>query len=416
MPSFNSKQQTILSVILVLVFVLLPGGCSTDGSHGQRAALTPETDQQKSTGTPRLAVWLAKKNELLTTQDARYDLVMSGWFESHEAQFLKARDENSKLLAGLSHTWIMDDPDWLEFLITIANGGDVHRPLQVTPDMYLMLDKDQDGSLDSPCSPPGWQNIKAVDPRHLGWQQLILSFYTNTAVQSQHDGVVIDMLDAYPFCEGAWSGGVTEALDATAWVAAQAELLRLLQKQLPEGKWMIANAGHDFSVDSPFPQYLNGYLLENFLGSWGANLEEGLASAQRALESTRTPHLVIFAVDTDDNGEINWARFRSGLATSLLLDNTYFAFDYGSRDHGGVAQWWFVDYYSIDLENALGAYIYDNGIYRRDFKNGTIVIVSQNDAFVQFIEPHQDVFSKEINTRFDIPQGDAGFFLKIQED
>jgi hypothetical protein len=38
------------------------------------------------------------------------------------------------------------------------------------------------------------------------------------------------------------------------------------------------------------------------------------------------------------------------------MDNTYFAFDYGPRDHGGVTDWWFEDYYDVDLGEPVGPY------------------------------------------------------------
>ncbi len=270
---------------------------------------------------------------------------MTGGFEQFEADIIRSRNPSVKLLAGLSHTWILDDPEWLESLLTISNWGNDNGPLQITEDMYLMLDDNGDGILDRKCSPPGWGQIYAIDPRHPVWQELILAFYETVAEQPQHDGVIVDMVDAYPFCEGAWSGSITTPIDEFVWVTAQNEILGLIRESLPANKWMIVNAGHDFAEGSPFPQHSNGYLLENFLGIWGANLEEGLASAQRALETTEAPHIVIFAVDTDDKGEINWSRFRIGFAASLLMDNTYFAFDYGSRDHGGVRDWWFPEYY-----------------------------------------------------------------------
>ena len=60
------------------------------------------------------------------------------------------------------------------------------------------------------------------------------------------------------------------------------------------------------------------------------------ASALRALESTNTPHIVVYAVDTDDEGTIELPGFRTGLMASLRTDNTCFAFDFDPRDHGGA--------------------------------------------------------------------------------
>ena len=364
-------------------------------------------------GHPRLALWLAKKDELLALEGAGYDLVMTGWFEPDEATVLRARDPEVKLLAGLTHTWVYDDPAWQALLITIANEGDPDGPLQITDDMVLTFDDDGDGLSDRRCTPPGWDAIYAMDLRHPGWRQLVLAFYETVAQQPRHDGVVIDMVDAYPLCEGAWSGGVPTPIDATAWVSAQDDLLGLIRQRVPEEKWVIANAGGGFAEGSPFPKHLNGFLLENMLGSWGASLEEGLAAAQLALETTAPPHLVVFAVDTDDTGSIEWDRFRTGLAASLLVDNAYFAFDYGSRDHGGVSDWWYPQYYELALGAPLGSYSLTDGVYRRDFENGSVIIAAGDRAVVSLDAPHVDPVSDETASRFEIPVGDARILVKV---
>jgi hypothetical protein len=372
----------------------------------------PSEDNRAVTRTPRLALWLAKKDELIAHENATYDLVMAGWFEPAEADTIKSRRPSAKLLAGLAHTWILEDPAWLEFLHTVANHGNPGGPLRITDDMYLMLDDDGNGTLDSKCSLPGWEGLYAMDPRHPGWRELILTFYENVAQQPQHDGIIVDMVDAYPFCEGAWSGGVPTPMDVATWVSAQDELLGLIRQRLPEGKWMLANAGHDFPAGSPFPRHLNGYLLENFLGDWGADLDEGLASAQRALETTQAPHIVVFAVDTDDTGEIDWACFRVGLAASFLMDNAYFAFDYGSRNHGGVTDWWLPEYHELDLGSPLGSYTFAKGIYRRDFEGGVVIIATEENARVQFGDPHTDILTGETGLDFIIPKTDARILIK----
>jgi hypothetical protein len=390
-----------------LGWAMVTGGCK------DKATDNPDDPPVVAQRSPRLALWLAKKSELIAQPEAVFDLVMSGWFEPSEATAIRSRKATSKTLAGLSHTWTLDDAGWLALLVTVANGGDAGGPLQITDDMYLMLDDDANGTLDRRCSPPGWDDIYAMDPRHTGWRELILAFYATVAAQSQHDGIIVDMVDAHPFCEGGWSGGVATALDSADWVVSQAELLGLIAGQVPAGKWTIANAGRDFPVGSPFPQHVNGYLLENFLGSWGVDLAGGLASAERALTTTKAPHIVVFATDTDDTGVIDWPRFRTGLAASLLMDNTYFAFDYGSRDHGGVTNYWFPDYYTIALGPATSSCSLTGGVYRRDFQRGAVIVAVGDDAPVTFGESHRDVASGVTGTAFTVPQGDAGFFLRV---
>ena len=409
----NGKRKQKACVAL-LASVLLISILSCEEASFSTDQPTPPSNEgiEAIPRTPRLALWLAKKDQLIAHESATYDLVMTSWFEPAEADAIKSRHPSAKLLAGLAHTWILDDPAWLEFLLTVANDGDPNGPLQITDDMYLMLDDNGDGTLDRKCSLPGWEGLYAMDPRHPGWRQLILAFYETVAQQPQHDGIIVDMVDAYPFCEGAWSGGVPTPMDAATWESAQDQLLGLIRQRVPEGKWMLANAGHDFPSGSPFPRHLNGYLLENFLGKWGADLEEGLASAQRAFETTQAPHLVVFAVDTDDTGEIDWARFRVGLSASLLLDKTYFAFDYGSRDHGSVADWWFPQYYELALGNPLGPYTSAEGTYRRDFTGGVVIIATGENTRVQFDAPHTDVLTGETGLDFTIPRDDARILLK----
>jgi hypothetical protein len=141
------------------------------------------------------------------------------------------------------------------------------------------------------------------------------------------------------------------------------------------------------------------------------NLADGLASAQRALETTKAPHAVILAVDTDDTGVISWPRFRTGLAASLLLDHTYFAFDFGPRDHGGVIGWWFPEFYQIDLGKPLGAFSFQNFLYRRDFEKGIILIATDQPAQFSFETPYRDIFTGESGTEFTVYQDDARILI-----
>ncbi len=391
--------------VLVLLSLVLAGCASTSSGP------TDITDD--GSRDTRLALWLAKKAELIAHADAEYDLVLSGWFEPSEAEAILDTNPSARLLAGLALTWVMDDPDWQQLLVTVANGGAPNGPLQITDDMYLMYDSDEDGELDTHCSPPGWDDILAMDPRHTGWRELVLSFYGVAGVQPQHDGVAVDMVDAYPFCEGAWSDGVPESLSADAWVGSQAELLEAVRDTVPASKWVFANAGRDFPAGSPFPQYVNGYLLENALGEiFGlATPTELLASAERALSTTLPPHAVVYAVDTDDTGVVDEERLRVGLATSLLNDHTYFAYDSGPVDHGGVDGWWFADYYDIVLGGPEGPYSAVSGGYVREFERGRVVVASPGPIDVSFDEPHLDTADAARDTAFTIAPGDARIFL-----
>jgi hypothetical protein len=398
------RAALFTAILAILVFP----GCATSPSE-------PENGGDPAPArSPRLALWLAQKDELLAHESASYDLVMTAWFESWEAQAIRAEHPSAKLLAGLTTTWVFNSPEWMGFLVTVANEGDPDGPLQITNDMYLMFDDDEDGVLDRRCSPPGWEDeIYAMDPRHPGWRELILAFYDVVGEQPQHDGVIVDMVDAYPFCEGAWSGGVQTPLYEQGWVDAQEQLLADVRSGLPSGKWLIANAGRDFPEGSPFPQYLNGYVLENALGDMFGlqSVRELIDSAERALTTTNPPHIVVYAVDTDDTGEIDWARFRTGLVASLLTDNTYFAFDSGPRDHGEVDGWWFEDYYDVDLGEPTGP-AQMNGMHAREFDNGMVVAAGDVPAALFFPDVHIDVATGVEDTTFIVFESDARIFVR----
>ncbi len=187
----------------------------------------------------------------------------------------------------------------------------------------------------------------------------------------------------------------------------------MLRDSIPEEKWIIANAGCGFPEGSPFPRYLNGYLLENSLGTFcGLDMNKMLASGQRALESTNAPHIVVYAVDTDDTGKVDMQRFRSGLVASLLMDHTYFAYDFGPRDHGGVLDYWFPEYYTVMLGEPIAPYYQENGAYRRDFEKGLIVAAVDEPITLSFDVSHMDTATGASGTDFIIPQGDARIFLR----
>jgi hypothetical protein len=408
---FSQKPRNPQGLLAYIIFLCIIFACTETLPQTNKNEVVHTENPHRSV---KLALWLAKKDELIANGDANYDLVMTGWIENAEAEEIRARNPSAKLLAGLTHTYIYNDPALLALLITIAKNGDAAGPNQITEDMYMMFDDDANGTLDRRCSVPGWDKIHAMDPRHPGWRALVAAFYKTVSDQPQHDGVVIDMVDEYPFCDGAWSSGVPTPIDPPTWVAAQSELLDLIGERVPPEQWIIANAGRDFPAGSPFPQYLNGYVLENFLGEWGSGLADGLASAKRAIETTKEPHIVVFAVDTDDTGVISWPRFRTGMTASMLLDNTYFAFDFGARDHGGVNDWWFSEFYDVYLGNPLGPYSLDNHVYRRDFERGIILIPADQSTDILLETPHMDIFTGETGTGFTIYKEDARILIPAE--
>jgi hypothetical protein len=117
--------------------------------------------------------------------------------------------------------------------------------------------------------------------------------------------------------------------------------------------------------------------------------------------------LVIYGVDTDDTGVVDFNKMRLGLCLSLLFDNTYFTYDFGPRDHGQA--WWF-DEYDVDLGESLGKMYEADGAYLREFEKG-VVVAAPNGTLVSLDRICVDVSTGVRSNRFDIDAGDGRIYL-----
>ena len=115
---FKSELEVSMNRTALVLILLSVVGC------GDGPAEPKDGSDEPGAPTPRLALWLAKKSELMAHDQARFDLVMTGWFEQAEAQSIRTSTPTARLLAGLTHTWVLDDPGWQALLVTVANGGD----------------------------------------------------------------------------------------------------------------------------------------------------------------------------------------------------------------------------------------------------------------------------------------------------
>ena len=260
--------------------------------------------------------------------------------------------------------------------------------------MYL---KNPDGSK---CA-FGWasgewehEEIYSMDPRDSGWRELILSFYENVLEQPQHDGIIVDMV-----VEKQW--WCPEAISDEEWEESTKEIMAELNEMNTEDKLIIFNAGLEFSDIDAYAEYMDGYVLENFLGEWGADYNTGLQAAD-------SDYIVIYAVDTDDTGEQDLKRMRLALTLSLLNDNTYFAYDFGPRDHGQA--WWYPEY-DADLGEALGDYYKKDNAYWREFENGVVISSPYEDVNIVFDEEHTDVTTGISSKTFTVEEEDGRIFM-----
>ncbi len=356
------------------------------------SAAVEATTGGKTSRTPKIASWLAKVDEIIASQKP-YDLVMSGWFTAEQAAQIKKQNPDAIILAGISVNWVWDNQDWMAFLTYIASYGR-EVPFTVKEDMYLHQPDGSRVAFGWASGEWGHEEIYAMDPRNPDWVNLITAFYKNVLGQPQHDGIIVDMVLEVSWCPAAISD--------EAWVAATGAIFRQLIALNTENKPVVFNAGRDLNDIDVYRDYMDGYLMENFMG---AQLK---AAFDDGLQAPGDDLMVIYAVDTDDTGIQDLNKMRLGLVLSLMYDNAYFTYDFGPRDHGQA--WWFPEY-DVELGRPLGDYYRQGDAYYRDFEKGTIVASPYTDIAVVFDEEHADITSGETALTFNVSKGDGRIFL-----
>jgi len=393
-------------LVVVLIPVLVMGGILLDQEEeqvpgeqeqSQEPEIPTETpveieEPDESSDFPKIASWLAKKDELIESQKP-FDLVMAGWFTPEEAAMLKENNPDVMLLAGLTATWVWDNEGWMSFLVTVANYGR-DTPIEITEDMYL---HDAEGER---CG-FGWaseewnhEEIYAMDPRNPQWVELVTSFYEIILAQPQHDGIIVDMVVEKQY----WSPSISDE----EWLEATRAIYEQISELNTEDKLVIFNAGARLSDIDEYGTYFDGYLMENFMG------EQLKTSFNEGLEAAASDYIVIYGVDTDDTGVIDLKKMRLGLTLSMLNDNTYFTYDFGPRDHGQA--WWY-DEYDVKLGEPSSDYYEVDSAYWREFENG-FVVAAPDGAAVSFDEALTDASSGERSTNFTIEAGDGRIYIR----
>ena len=382
------KRLILLAMGILITLTCL--GCGDTDTPPETSSVTSPS----KTDYPKIASWLAKKDEIISSGKP-FDLIMTGFVMPDEAEKIRSQNPDAIILAGLTYNWTLDNPDWMEFLTTAASHG-AGKTLEVTDDMYL---KNPDGSR---CA-FGWasdewgqEEIYAMDPRNPAWVELITSLYKATLEQPQHDGIIVDMVE-----EKQW--WCPDAISDEEWLQASKSIMAKVQQLNKKDKLVIFNAATGFSAVDEFSQYFDGYVMENVMG------DQLKTTYEQGLQAANDDYIVVYAVDTDDTGIKDMNKMRLGLTLSLLNDNTYFAYDFGPRDHGQA--WWFPEY-DADLGNPLGNYYEKDGAYWREFENGTVVSSPDVDITVTLHANHTDITSGENSFTFEIGKGDGRIFIK----
>lgn len=392
-----AKAATIICATICLFIIIL--SCGPENSTSPVSSTQPAGANTKSVWLrqngkyPKLASWLAKKDEIIAGKKP-YDLVMTAWFTPEETALIRSQNPDVILLAGLSANWVWDNPDWMTFLVTVASYGR-EKPFIIKEEMYLHHPDGSRCAFGWASEEWGQEEIYAMDPRSPEWVELITSFYENVLDQPQHDGIIIDMVTEKSWCP--------EVISDEEWKDATIQIFQRIKKINSSNKTVIVNAGRDFTEIDAYSEFMSGYLMENFMGSQlKSTFSEGLAAANRDL-------IVIYAVDTDDSGIKDMNKMRLGLTLSLMNNNAYFAYDFGPRDHGQA--WWFPEY-DINLGSPLGNYYRHGDAYFRGFENGIVVASPYSRTEVSFDNELTDITLNEKSYEFTIEKGDGRIFIK----
>ena len=161
-----------------------------------------------------------------------------------------------------------------------------------------------------------------------------------------------------------WSAGFKKMLEKTRALVGE--------------DFIIAGNGRTFA---DYQKLINGMMLESFPSSWenGGTWAGSMDSYLKYPSLNRYPQLPI--INVNRKNQLDYSAFRFGL-TSTLLGNGFYSFDYDTTSHNQL--WWYDEYDTnlgparstaynlLDIDNP----ILKAGLWRRDFKNGSVVINS----------------------------------------
>jgi hypothetical protein len=205
------------------------------------------------------------------------------------------------------------------------------------------------------------------------------------------DIVYMDAVMVHSRVRGDWNSAGRDADPAdpaivAAHRAGHREHWNRLRELMPRAL-LIGNTDNDLDNDQ-WRNQLNGGFLEGLMGEnwsmerwagWGKMMQHYRA----VLKNTRQPKIVGFNV----SGDVDDYRFFRYAYTSCLLDDGYFSFTDEARGFSSVP--WF-DEYEQKLGRALSAppaAAWREGLWRRDFQNGVVLVNPTDRSRTVTLEP-----------------------------
>ena len=150
-------------------------------------------------------------------------------------------------------------------------------------------------------------------------------------------------------------------------------------------KYIVING----SSNEAYQKHISGRMYETFPTPWesNGNWSNIMTKMLKNQSLNTTPQLYIFNSNSNNTGKQNdYRKVRFGIASSLLVDNVFFGYDYGDQNH---SQLWWYDEYDAKLGKPSGAAMSLNGgnrfqsdVWRRDYSNGLALVNATGESKV----------------------------------
>jgi hypothetical protein len=205
--------------------------------------------------------------------------------------------------------------------------------------------------------------------------------------KSSLDGIFIDNFNNQPAVTADYTqsgSSQSPSVAGPSWRAGYVAYVNALRASSPGSQQLVIGNLATWTVGATITEYvtpspvLNGGVMEAIIGqSYSIENYAGwsgmMAYYTHVMASVADPQLVVFA---QDGSPTDYQGFRYGFA-SCLMGNAYMFFDNGGNYNDYIT----FDEYSFNLGAATtsalvfpGATAYQNGVYRRDFANGIVLV------------------------------------------
>ncbi len=251
-----------------------------------------------------------------------------------------------------------------------------------------------------------WPGLHNTDMSQ-GWCDNLIGFtQDNILSQGIWDGVFWDMV--YDTIADKNHGDIDLNHDGikddratlnAQWLVRMNYLLSQSQKKLGV-KYIMINGNSIPSLQG----FVNGRMYENYPTPWeaGGSWSGIMTGLKRNETLNAVPKLYVFNANTNNSGnQKDYRRMRFGFASSLILDDVYFSFDFGDKDHNQI--WWY-DEYDTKLGDPSGEAVSvsgqtnfnNNEVWRREYQNGVALVnPSQTDQTVDLGGDYEKIIGKQ---------------------